>query len=318
VLPTPPLDRGASSALLGEDSAMLRLREMIARFAPSDAPVLILGESGSGKELVAHDLHRCSARASGPLVALNCAAFPDALLESELFGHEKGAFTGAARRRIGHLQAADGGTLFLAEVAEMTAPAQAKLLRALESGEFMPLGASEPVRVDVRVLSATHVDLMDRVRKGQFREDLFYRLKVLELRVPPLRERRGDLRLLCDHFLALCGQAAGAARLTDSARAALVRYPFPGNVRELEHALWSAAILSGGDPIEVEHLPPEIAAPFGDARGPLGPLSEALSRFERDYLRQALAATGGRRAEAARLLGISRKTLWERLRRHRL
>ncbi|HZN95682.1 MAG TPA: sigma-54 dependent transcriptional regulator [Myxococcales bacterium] len=320
--PAPPAPRvHPPSALVGEAPPMRRLRELIARFAPSDAPVLILGESGSGKELAAEALHRGSPRARQPFVALNCAAFPEALLEAELFGHERGAFTGAVRKRVGQLQAAHGGTLFLDEVGEMSQAVQAKLLRALEGHAFQPLGTNEMVTVDVRVLAATHRDLKAHVARGLFREDLYYRLKFLEVHVPPLRERREDLPLLCDHFLRKFARDGATCRLSPRTQAALLEHPFPGNVRELEHALRFAALLCPGEEIDLEHLPPDIAASGSQSdqsRAERRTLPEALREFEREYLRRTLQLTSGKRVEAARLLGISRKSLWERLRRHGL
>ena len=323
MMPTPPeASADPASALLGNAPPMRALRDRIARFAPSDAPVLILGESGSGKELVAEALHRGSPRARHPFAALNCAAFPEGLLEAELFGHERGAFTGAVRKRVGQLQAAHGGTLFLDEVGEMSPAAQAKLLRALEGRAFQPLGTNETVTADVRVLAATHRDLRALVAKGTFREDLYYRLKFLEVLVPPLRERREDLPLLCEHFLRPFARGERPPSLSPRAHAALRGHPFPGNVRELEHALRYAALLCVGDEIDLEHLPPDIAGgevpPTPPPGGPHRRLAEAMGEFEREYLRRTLERTAGRRAEAARLLGISRKSLWERLRRYGL
>ncbi len=308
---------GANSRLIvGQSLGMRRLRERVTTLADSNANVLILGESGTGKELVARSLHEQSPRRDRPLVVVNCGAFPDALLEAELFGHERGAFTGASRQRGGRFKLADGGTLFLDEIAEMSPPAQAKLLRVLQDGSFEPLGSSATVHVDVRVISATHRDLKRRIATGEFREDLYYRLRVLDVAIPPLRERPGDLPLLIEHFLGRHGQPGG----TFSARAwaAIMAYPFPGNVRELEHLVEHGVVLARGAEIQLSHLPQDVQAVFGDDEGgePVRVLAQALREFERQYLLRALAVTSGRRARAAELLGISRKNLWEKLRAH--
>ena len=298
------------------------VRELVSRFeavAASEARVLVSGESGTGKELVTRMIHEASQRRDGPFVAINCAAFPLPLLEAELFGHERGAFSGAHTRRTGRFQAADGGTLFLDEVAELPLPAQAKLLRVLEVGCFEPLGTNRTVKVDVRVIAATHCDLRARVRQGLFREDLYYRLKVVHLRTPPLRERAEDIPMLVAFCLAQQARAgAPAPTIAPDAMAALERYPFPGNVRELQHALQQAAVLAGGGQIEREHLPAEIGAEGAEAiaNGAIGPLVDAVSGFEREYLVRALSATSGNRSRCARMLGISRKCLWEKRRRY--
>ena len=325
--------RAAGNQLVGRSPALRRTLERIETFAHSDYPVLVTGESGTGKELVVRMIHASSARKDGPLVAVNCAAFPETLIEAELFGYRRGAFTGAFQDREGRFRAAHKGTLFLDEVAEMPLSAQAKLLRVLQEGAFEPLGQNARVEVDVRVLSATHRDLKARVAAGQFREDLYYRLKVLAIDVPPLRERRGDLPFLVEHFLQ--GACAGGPHKTLSAgaMAAIAAYPFPGNVRELEHAIQHGAVLARGGVVEVTDLPADIAdgalrpeagrgaqgaADGAGQRGGLQPLAQASASFEREYLLRALACAQGRRSEAAGLLGISRKTLWEKLRRHGL
>jgi DNA-binding NtrC family response regulator len=317
---TPRPRHPSGPPIIGRSPAIVRLLEKAEAVARSDAPVLVAGESGTGKELVARLLHERSARRAGPFVALNCAAFPESLLEAELFGHERGAFTGAVRKRDGRFQAAHGGTLLLDEVAEIPLPAQAKLLRVLEEGTFEPLGTNRSVAVNVRILSATHRDLSDHIARGLFREDLYYRLKVVCLKLPPLRERPDDLRPLVAHFLRRFRGATGGAPLTERAWAALAAYRFPGNVRELEHAIHHAVIIAGGEEIDLAHLPPEIAGAGEDAPGraaaPIRPLADAARAFERDYLLTALRVAGGRRAQAAGLLGISRKSLWEKLRRH--
>ncbi|MHB8420046.1 MAG: sigma-54-dependent transcriptional regulator [Myxococcales bacterium] len=315
-----------AGALIGRSPPMAKLLDRIDTLAPSDAPVLITGESGTGKELVARLLHARSQRAGRAFVAVNCAAFPEALLEAELFGHERGAFTGAVRRRQGRFELANGGTLFFDEIGEMSLAMQAKLLRALEGGRIEPLGAADSIEVDVRVLCATHRNLRERIAEGLFREDLFYRLNVLGLVLPPLRERPGDLPLLAEHFLR-CFTPAGhePPKLSPEAFAALSRHAFPGNVRELAHAIQHGVVLARGvGEIGLDHLPAEItqvtlsSIPGAPAPGQLRPLGEALREFERGYLLGALREAGGKRGRAAEILGISRKTLWEKMRGHGL
>jgi len=310
---------GKMPEIVGECPAVQRLRERITTIADSDANVLILGESGTGKELVARALHEQSTRSARAFVPVNCAAFPDTLLEAELFGHERGAFTGAVKRRDGRFRMAHGGTLFLDEIAEIPLAAQAKLLRVLQEGSFEPLGTNTPVSTDVRVVSATHRDLKERIAKGSFREDLYYRLKVLDVRIPPLRERMADLPLLVEHFLGRHGERK--AGITPRAWAALSAYPFPGNVRELEHAIEHAVVLARGAEIDLEHLPQDLQGGVvadDPPEGPLRPLAAAVKAFERQYLLRALAAAKGQRSRTAELLGISRKNLWEKLRAHDL
>jgi len=297
---------------------MLQVFDLIGIFGRSDEPVLICGESGTGKELVARALHDCSRRSRGPFVAMNCVGFPDTMLEDELFGHERGAFTGAIRRRDGRFRAAHRGALFLDEVCEMPLPAQAKLLRVIETGAFEPIGTNQTVRVDVRIISATNRDLADLVVKGHFREDLYYRLKVLDMVLPPLRSRPEDLPSLVEHFLHTILPQSPLPAISARAWTALYAYPFPGNVRELEHVIKRAVVLSRGGTIELEHLAPEVAAASVPCRPEtaqtLGRLSEAVQAFEREYIARALRATGGHRHRAADMLGISRKTLWEKMR----
>ena len=311
---------GEDQAVLGASPLIARVLDRIAMMAASDAPVLITGESGTGKELAARTLHRQSGRRDKPFVAVNCAAFPDTLLEAELFGHERGAFTGAVKRRVGRFTAAHGGTLLLDEVAEIPLLGQAKLLRVLQEGSFEPLGTNLTEVVDVRVVSATHENLRERVARGRFREDLYYRLNVLDLQMPSLRERREDLPVLMRHFIQhFTPHGSTAPAVSPRAWAALSGYGFPGNVRELAHVVERAVLFSRGADIDLDHLPPEIAgeaaaAPAGS--GPLSPLAVAVRAFEHEYLLRALGATEGRRDRAAELLGISRKTLWEKLRAH--
>ena len=309
--------------VFGRSPAMTRLYYLIDTFAQSDAPLLVLGESGTGKELASRRVHELGARRSAPFVAVNCAAFPDTLLEAELFGHERGAFTGAIRKRDGRFRAADRGTIFLDEVAELSMQAQAKLLRVLQEGSFEPLGTDESTSVDVRVISATHRNLKERITQGRFREDLYYRLKVLSVELTPIRERRGDMPILVQHLL-LRGAARGEEVPQISARAwaALMEYPFPGNVRELEHVLLHASIMArsrDAREIDVEDLPSELTASTGSesvSSGTFLPLSLALAEFEREYVARGLRLAGGRKTRASELLGISRKALWKKIKTH--
>ena len=315
------LAHGTEGDIVGASPVMAGLLDRLATVAPSDVPVLVVGETGTGKELVARRLHARSARSSGPFVAVNCAAFPETLLEAELFGYERGAFTGAVKRRDGRFKAADHGTLFLDEVAEMPLTAQAKLLRVVQDGVIEPLGTNTGVRVDVRLVSATNRDLKKAIAEGRFREDLYYRLHGVGLSLPPLRERPGDLPLLVAHFLAR-SVAIGRRRSRTSrwrpGRRSPV-YPFPGNVRELAHAVRHAAILSRGGAIQLEHLPDDIVkVATATSRGQhlVAPLTTVIKQAEREHLLKALAFAGGKRVRAAELLGISRKNLWEKLRAH--
>ena len=308
--------------LIGDSVPMRRLRAEIDAVARSDAQVLVTGESGTGKELVARRLHAKSARRRGPFVPVNCAAFPEGLLEAELFGHERGAFTGALRSRQGRFQAAHGGILFLDEVAELSPLGQAKLLRVLGTGTFEPLGTCRSQKVDVRVVSATHRDLRALAREGRFREDLFFRLRVVHVKVPSLRERREDLPQLVRHFLRRFAPQRPGMNLSPETWEALRSYPFPGNVRELENAIHHAVVVCHGDLIQAEHLPPELAgastscSPAAAPRDTSPPkLADALRAFEREYLLRTLRSTCGVRGVAARRLGISRKNLWEKMRK---
>jgi DNA-binding NtrC family response regulator len=311
-------DEDTRLAIMGEAPLMVRLRELIPTIAASDAAVLITGESGTGKELVAREIHALSRRARGPLVTVNCAAFPDTLLEAELFGHERGAFTGAVAKREGRFQAANGGTLFLDEVGEMSLAAQAKLLRVLEDGSCQPLGSNVTVPVSVRLISATNTDVRRAVEAGRLREDIFHRLKVFHLQMPTLRERRSDLPLLINHFHRhFQGPDAPSLRISPQAWSALKHYQFPGNVRELKHIVEHALVLSGGDEIDVEHLPEELRGePASQSRRMHMPLSDAMRAFERDYLLRTLARHDWHRGRTAEVLGISRKTLWQKLKAH--
>jgi transcriptional regulator with PAS, ATPase and Fis domain len=290
----------------------------IGRVASQDVTVLILGESGTGKELVARAIYHYSKRADKPFLAINCAAIPENLLESELFGHEKGAFTGADRRRIGKFEQASGGTLFLDEIAELSPTLQAKLLRVIQEGEVRPLGASRAERVDVRVVAATNKDLEARLKSGAFREDLYYRLNVIHIHLPPLRERAEDLLALCDHFLSACSARAGkeVRGLHEAAKKALLSHTWPGNVRELENTIERAVALCETGVIRAEDLP---AAVRERRAGETDTLQAALARgqtlaeLERDYIQRVLTAEGGNKTRAAQRLGLDRKTLYRKL-----
>ena len=313
------LGDGASAQLVGRTAVMQRLLERVNTIAASEAPVLIAGESGTGKELVAKILHEHSSRRGHPMVVVNCAAFPDTLIEAELFGHERGAFTGAFKKRDGRFKAAHNGTLFLDEVSELPLQAQAKLLRVLQEGTFQPLGSNETVTVNVRIISATHQPLKDLVSERRFREDLFYRLKVLDVRIPPLRERKGDIPALVEHFIARFAPDRRVTGLTPRAWAAITHHDYPGNVRELEHAIHHAVVLAGSGLVDTHHLPEELGAVDLEAVAPSGalqPLAQAIRQFEREYLLRALEESEGNKSKTAARLGISRKNLWEKLRAH--
>jgi two-component system nitrogen regulation response regulator NtrX len=313
---------GHADPLVGTSRAMQEVRELIARVAPTEARVLITGESGTGKELVASAIHRHSARAAKPFVCVNSAAIPRDLVESEMFGHERGSFTGASERRLGRFELADGGTLFLDEVGDLGAEAQAKLLRVLETGIVERLGAEKPITVDVRVVAATNKDLAKAVAGGQFREDLLFRLNVIPLHIPPLRERADDIAPLAKHFAVR--QAARLARpveLDAGALQLLQSYSWPGNVRELSNVVERLAILSTGERIsadDVARVMPQDGGPSGqpaDDGTPDTGLSDALDRFERTLIARALSRASGNVAEAARRLATDRANLYRRMRR---
>jgi two-component system response regulator AtoC len=312
--------RRADDHLIGRSPPLTRLRDQVDAVAESDAAVLLTGESGTGKELVARMLHDRSARRKKPFVAINCAAVPPTLIEAELFGYERGAFTGAMRRREGRFAAADGGTLFLDEIGEMPLEAQAKLLRVLQDGRFEPIGTNDTISTDVRLISATNRDLRTAIQRGSFRQDLYFRIRVLELVLPALRERPADLPLLVEHFLReLTPSSATPPSLSPTAWAALARYPFPGNVRELKHALQHATILARGGEIQVQHLPRDLHADADDEAGEhVRPLSLVLEEYEREHIVRTLKLVKAERKRAAHLLGISRKSLWKKMTKYGL
>jgi DNA-binding NtrC family response regulator len=303
-----------SSCIVAEAPAMQAVLRRAARFAVADAPVMILGESGSGKEVVARALHDSSPRSKKPFVAVNVAALPADLLESELFGHARGAFTGATAAKAGLFETAEGGTLFLDEIAEMPLPLQAKLLRALQDGEVRRVGETRAFTVDVRIVCATHRDLSARVTEGVFRQDLLFRLKVLTLRVPPLRERRQDIAPLVKMLLE--EERRGDLRLTPAAVRLLESHPWPGNVRELQNAIKHGVALAEDGIIDVAHLPEDITAPRPSPMSAADTASRPLADVEREHVLHVLQACGGSHVEAARVLGIGRNTLWRKLRRY--
>jgi DNA-binding NtrC family response regulator len=302
--------------LVARSEAMIEALRLARRVASTDANVLVTGESGVGKDAVAAYVHANSPRAARALVKIDCASLPAALLEAELFGFERGAFTGATQAKPGRLEAAHGGTLVLDEVAHLTVDAQAKLLRVIERREFERLGGRRTVRVDARLVALTNVELEDAVARRAFREDLFYRLNVVRIRVPPLRERAEDIGPLAEQLLAAYAAKHGrtARTFTDEATALLAHYDFPGNVRELANVVERAVIVCDGQRVGAAHLPESVRTAAGlRARGRSRP---TLAELEADYVRETLTATGGNKTEAARLLGISRKSLYERLARY--
>ncbi|MCC7410501.1 MAG: nitrogen regulation protein NR(I) [Gammaproteobacteria bacterium] len=326
---------GVAPEILGAAPAMQELFRAIGRLSRSHMTVLITGESGTGKELVARALHRHSPRAGRAFIALNTAAIPRELLESELFGHERGAFTGATQQRIGRFEQADRGTLFLDEIGDMPSELQTRLLRVLADGEFYRVGGHEPIRVDVRVVAATHQNLEARVQGGGFREDLFHRLNVIRLHIPPLRERKEDLQPLARHFLASAAEELDveAKVLLPEAEAVIEAYDWPGNVRQLENVCRYVTVMAPAREAHAEDLPAEVRKTAGDEpgaavdweeqlarwayarlqRGEQGLLDDAMPRFERILIETALKLTGGRRQEAARLLGWGRNTLTRKI-----
>jgi two-component system nitrogen regulation response regulator NtrX len=318
-------DLGLAGEMIGNSAAMARVREMISRVAPTDARVLVTGESGTGKELVASAIHFGSPRRERPFVRVNCAAIPRDLVESEMFGHEKGAFTGATDRRIGRFELAHTGTLFLDEVGDLGSEAQAKLLRAIEAREIERVGGGKPIRVDVRIVSATNRDLTRAVADGSFREDLLFRLNVIPLEIPPLRERPDDLPALVTHFSSLHRARTGrrAPQWTPEALAMLARYRWPGNIRELANIVERLAILHGGGDVDVRDLQSVLPVEGGgraevataDPSALDSSLSDTLDAHERTLIVRALSAAAGNVAEASRRLRTDRANLYRRMRR---
>jgi two-component system nitrogen regulation response regulator NtrX len=309
---------GGADEMIGKGKAIEQIRAEIAKVAKTDAKVLVTGESGSGKELVARAIHRSSARARGPFEKMNCAALPKDLVESELFGYEKGAFTGAAQLKRGRLEAADGGTLFLDEVGDMSLETQAKFLRALETGEIERLGATKTISVDARVIAATNKDLASEIQSGKFREDLFYRLNVVPIHLPPLRARRDDVPLLVEHFVARFSAEHGRPRrvVTPEAMERLSAYGWPGNIRELKNLIERLLIMTDGEtigPTEVE----DVLPPDSD-EGPPSEIKQARDRAERDTILGTLRQCDWNVSEAARRLGMDRGYLHRKIKRYGL
>jgi DNA-binding NtrC family response regulator len=312
------------AAIMGSSPQMEKVREMVRLAAKSEAAVMVLGETGTGKELVARAIHFLGKRAARPFVAVNCGAIPENLVESELFGHKKGAFTGAVSDRDGRFVQADTGTIFLDEVTEMKRDLQVKLLRVIEAHEVQPVGSTETLKVDVRIISATNRSPMECVRDGEFREDLYYRLNVFALPIPPLREHRQDIPELVGAYLARRGYGPDAA--SKAALELLAEHDFPGNVRELQNVIESGLILSGGKPVSPEHIadrlmPRPAAQEIPNPKSQIPNIPEggvSLQEVEKSYLAEVLRKTGGNQSQAARLLGISRATLLYRMKKHGL
>ena len=307
------------SDIIGNSSKIMELFETIRMVAPTEATVLILGESGTGKELVADAIHHNSPRASNPLIKVNCAALPESLLESELFGHEKGSFTGAVSRREGRFKLADSGSLFLDEIGEMSFTLQAKLLRVIQDKTFERVGGTETIAVDVRLIVATNKDLDNEVKEGRFREDLFYRLNVIPITLPPLRERREDIPVLAEHFLNIISERnkKGLRGFSPSAMDLLMRNQWKGNVRELENVVERAVIMTRGELVQPEDLPANLRQ--GESEEPIGVTpGRPLSEVEKEAIIKTLELTGGNRTEAAKLLGIGRRTLQYKLKEYGL
>ena len=308
--------------MVGESHVMRQLREQVAMAAPTNGRVLILGENGTGKELVARSVHELSRRRAAPFVEVNCAAIPEELIESELFGHVRGSFTGAVADRRGKFELADGGTLFLDEIGDMSLKTQAKVLRALQEGVVDRVGGTASIKVDVRVIAATNKDLPSEIAAGRFREDLYFRLNVIPIFVPPLRDRDEDIPILATHFMEqLAAEYGRRAKTCDaSALAAMRRYHWPGNVRELRNLLERLMIMVPGESIEARHLglatspqtSPDTTAALPD--GPLLPLLEARERFEKDYILRVLAVHGGNMSRTAEALGVERSNLYKKMR----
>ncbi len=311
----------AFDRIVGASPSMQRLLALVRTIAPATASVLLQGESGTGKELVARAIHEASPRREHRLAVVNCSALSESLLESELFGHERGAFTGALTRKRGWFEAADGGTLFLDEIGEVSPHLQVKLLRVLQEREFERVGGTEPIRVDFRLIAATNRDLKAEVAAGRFREDLYYRLSVIDLKIPPLRERREDIPPLVSHCLQKCSRREGkqVSSVSPEAMERLVQYPWPGNVRQLENAIERAVVVASGDRLTLEMLPDEIQDWSPEGRGPQRPLEEfTLEEMERFLIEKTLERTGGNKSQAARLLNVHRRSIYNRLKKYGL
>ncbi len=305
--------------VVGSSEPFLAVLDLAHRVAESDATVLILGESGTGKEVIAREIHRASSRVRKPFVAVNCSAIPEGLLESELFGHEKGSFTGAVRQKKGRFETADGGTVFLDEIGDMSPALQAKLLRFLQDLIVQRVGGTADVQVDVRILAATNRDLEAEISGGRFREDLYFRLNVVTITMPPLRERREDVPQLVEHFLTSLAPPGGKPKkMSPRATRLAMAYDWPGNVRELENAVQRAVVLSRGETIFPEHLPAKVQAEDAGDADELPPIGKTMRDVERDTIIQTLRETDGNRTHASRVLGISRRTLQNKIKEYEI
>jgi transcriptional regulator with PAS, ATPase and Fis domain len=304
--------------IIGSSAAMRNIFTQIVKVAPTDSTVLITGESGTGKELIASSIFKHSMRKDKPFVTINCVAIPEGLLESELFGHEKGSFTGATARKIGKFEIADGGTVFLDEIGDMPLTIQAKVLRALQEKEFERVGGTKPIHVDIRVIAATNKDLLQLIREGKFREDLYFRLNVFSILLPPLRERREDISILADHFLK---NSPKQAKLSTSALQVLIGHNWSGNIRELKNVLERASIMSEEGVIDACHLPEEIRQGVNVAMSSSKenlPLDERINLMEKEVIISALKETSGVQVKAAAILGINQRSLWHRIKKHEI
>ena len=304
--------------IIGSSTAMRNIFTQIIKVAPTDSTVLITGESGTGKELIASSICKHSLRKDKPFVTINCVAIPEGLLESELFGHEKGSFTGATARKIGKFEIADGGTVSLDEIGDMPMSIQAKVLRALQEKEFERVGGTKPIRVDIRVIAATNKDLLQLIKEGKFREDLYFRLNVFSILLPPLRERREDISILADHFLK---NSPKQAKLSTAALQVLIGHNWIGNIRELKNVLERASIMSEDGVIDVCHLPEEIRqgtnVASSSSRDNL-PLDDRINLMEKEMIISALKETSGVQVKAAGILGINQRSLWHRIKKHEI
>ena len=304
--------------IIGSSAAMRNVFTQIVKVAPTDSTVLITGESGTGKELIASSIFKHSLRKNKPFVTINCVAIPEGLLESELFGHEKGSFTGATARKIGKFELADGGTVFLDEIGDMPLSIQAKVLRALQEKEFERVGGTKPIHVDIRVIAATNKDLLQLIKEGRFREDLYFRLNVFSILLPPLRDRREDISILADYFLK---NSPKPAKLSTAALQVLIGHNWSGNIRELKNVLERASIMSEDGVIEASHLPEEIRQGINvsasSSRENL-PLDDRINLMEKEMIISALKETSGVQVKAANILGINQRSLWHRIKKHEI
>jgi len=306
--------------VVGKSTAMRAVLDLVRRVSPAESTVLITGESGTGKELIAREIHRHSLRRQAPFVVVDCGALVETLFESELFGHVKGSFTGAHETKHGRFEVADGGTIFFDEISNIGLNIQAKLLRVIQEREITRIGSSKPIKVDVRILAATNENLAEAVRKGKFREDLFYRLSVVPINLPPLRERKEDIPLLVDHFLSKYNKRAKKNIVHISTRAlrALTEYDWPGNIRELENTIERAVVLSRTNGIDIEDLMYHGISAATEAAGTAGGKYKTLEELEKEYIKAVLQAQSGNKSRAAAILGIDRKTLWAKIKKYRM